>query len=99
MSDLEIYESWDELELNFNPYLLTEEINNNGFIELANIDSSLTINQFEMYLRSLIKNSYNIFVQKIIEQTTGHYSIKDEKEIPSHILTLINELFSMETNV
>lgn len=96
LCDLEIYKSWDELELDFNPYKSVDEINNIGSIELSNIDSTLTLSQFEMYLRSLVKNSYNNLVQKIINQTMNHYSSRNEQDIPSEILTLIDALFKME---
>lgn len=100
LCDLEIYESWEELKLDFYPYIAVDEINNKGVIELKNIDSALTLSQLEKYLRALIKKSYDEFVQKIIDKTTEHYmsmiSAKHEKKIPQYILAMIDDLFKIE---
>jgi len=96
LSDLEIYESWDELGLDFNPFINIKEINETGEISNSNIDPNLTLYQFECYLRALVKSSYNILIQKMIIQTLNLYAIRNEDEIPQHIRTLIDDLFKKE---
>lgn len=96
LCDLDIYESWEELKLDYYPYVSVDRIDKSGKIESNDIDAALTIWQLEGYLCALVKNSHNEFVQKIIDQTIEYYidtfSSDKEMKIPLYLRGLIDDL-------
>lgn len=85
------YENWDELGLNFNPYLNAEAIDEGKEITAEDL-KPISKNQLKNFLKSLLDNSSNEFVEDIALLVTN-YGLERKKIKNKTIEILIDNLY------
>jgi CheY-like chemotaxis protein len=94
--ELTTYESWDELYLEFNPYINTSKIDKTGIISISDISEGLTISNLINFLNALVTNFDNQFVAEIMEVAKKNFQIDDNKvHIPPKIKHFIDQIFEL----
>ncbi|NVO03157.1 MAG: hypothetical protein HXX09_10710 [Bacteroidetes bacterium] len=100
LCDLKTYENWDELKLDFNPYIDKSYIDNKGEITLSQISKDLTFKKLENFLLSLINNYSNSFVEDIaiIVTNIGIHKALIKNTAISILIDNLYEIDSPETS-
>lgn len=92
--NMEIYENWEALELDFYPYINTSDIDNNGFIKSGNLISELSIDHIIKFLNAVQVDKIDSYVIKIYEVVDRFLVDKrNDTTIPKTIHRLIDEIW------
>lgn len=94
LMDMNTYDNWDELELEYNPYNNISSIYKNGYIKITDISENLTVSNLINFLNALVVNFFNEYVSKIMEVAAEKYNINENKTIlPPKVKFLFDRFF------